>query len=369
MKRVLYLLDYLYSDAGGGTEKQFLLLYQKANVIGIQPYVVFLQDAPVHHKLSWILPPKILNLKKIRSLELLSAVYKLLRYIRDNKIDVIHTMYDDSAIVAAVLSLCSRDLKIIMSLRNMGHEHDARRKKIMSYIFRKSDLVTVNSCAIRDLLVRDYSMKQEHVVVIYNFLKQKESSQINSTEEQDQNFKQLREQHDFVALVISNLRDIKGIQYLIKALKTIVESRDLVIVVLGEGEQRGKYEEMIKEYNLEKRMLLMGYKNNTQQYIDNADLCILASLSEGFSNALIEYAVNKKPIVTTRAGGNIELVNYGEAGVLVEPGDEHALAENIINLLDSPDDMNNIGELAYVHITSLLDENKSINEYKRIYDV
>jgi len=367
MKRILYLLDYLYSDAGGGTEKQFLLLYNKCEKIRVEPSVVFLQDAEVHHKLQWREPPTILNLKKLVSSKLLFSIYSLLRLIRDNKIDIVHTMYDDAAIVAYMLSFLAKDVKIIMSLRNMGHEHNRKKRKIMSQVFSRADLVTANSIAIRDLLVRDYGIEANRVEVIYNF--QTQNAEANKTPDNytDEFFDKECNKHEYTALVISNLRDVKGIEYIINSLAIIVQKADLCICIIGEGEQRAKYEKIIREKNLENYIHLLGYKQHPGYYINHSDICLLASLSEGFSNALIEYALYGKPVVATDVGGNPEILNHGEAGILVKPRDAEMMARKIVELLSSPEMQKRYSLNITDYIHTLLNEDVAIKKYRSIY--
>ncbi len=365
MKRILFILDYLYSDAGGGTEKQFLMLYGKSSKIGIEPYITFLLDAEIHHKLSWKNTPTILNVKSLLSMQFIFAFISLLRFIRDQHIKTIHTMYDDSGIVGYFLSLLVPDLKIIMSLRNMGHEHHGLKKLIMSIVFRKADIMTVNSKSIKNKLISDYRVDSDNIRVIYNFIKDKEEP--NALNTPDSKFLDIRNNHKHLGVVVSNLRDVKGIDAIIEAVNSIKNNIDIGIIIIGEGEQRDKYQNMIDTYGLQNNIYLVGYQNQVEEILQICDICILASLSEGLSNALIEYAFMGKPIIATDVGGNPEILDHGKCGILIKPNDSNSLANEIIKLTSDPDLCRLYSEQILEYSKNMFSEEKAINIYKEIY--
>jgi glycosyltransferase involved in cell wall biosynthesis len=76
------------------------------------------------------------------------------------------------------------------------------------------------------------------------------------------------------------------------------------------------------------------------------DVAVLPSLSEGMSNALLEYMAAGKAIVATAVGGNVDLIEPGVHGLLVPPGDAPRLAAAIGELLIHPDRAARLGRNA-----------------------
>ncbi|MEK7826092.1 MAG: glycosyltransferase family 4 protein [Nitrospirota bacterium] len=66
------------------------------------------------------------------------------------------------------------------------------------------------------------------------------------------------------------------------------------------------------------------------------DIGVLCSLSEGFSNSVLEYMASGLPIVATRVGGATEQIRDGETGLLVPSGDSSALAAALVRLISDP---------------------------------
>jgi glycosyltransferase involved in cell wall biosynthesis len=79
-----------------------------------------------------------------------------------------------------------------------------------------------------------------------------------------------------------------------------------------------------------------GGVTNLRQHLAAADIFVLPSRSEGFSNAIIEAMASSLPVVATDVGGNGEAVKDGITGFLVPPEDPGALSAAILRLISDP---------------------------------
>jgi glycosyltransferase involved in cell wall biosynthesis len=105
--------------------------------------------------------------------------------------------------------------------------------------------------------------------------------------------------------------------------------------IAGSGDEASA-RQLMRQGGIEDRCELRGTVRNVPEFLGELDLAVLASHSEGLSNALLEYMAAARPIVATAVGGNIELVEHGLHGLLVPPGDPAALAGAIMRLLANP---------------------------------
>ena len=90
---------------------------------------------------------------------------------------------------------------------------------------------------------------------------------------------------------------------------------------------------LAKGMNIADRIHFLGEKKEIGELISIFDVAVISSLSEGFSNVLLEYMASAKPVVATDVGGNKEAVIDGETGLLVPPEDARKLADGIKVLL------------------------------------
>ena len=86
--------------------------------------------------------------------------------------------------------------------------------------------------------------------------------------------------------------------------------------------------------------------DSVPDYLASTDILVVPSRWENFPNVCLEGMAAGRAIVASRAGGLPELLNDGEAGCLVEPANAEAIAQQIIHLLDCPDERFRLGRNA-----------------------
>lgn len=137
-----------------------------------------------------------------------------------------------------------------------------------------------------------------------------------------------------IVLNVGNLYDpVKGHRIFIKAISQVVESREDVLgIIVGSGKLEAEILEYIKELHLGDHVRLVGSKPHDQIpfWINACDVFVLPSLNEGNPTVMFEVLGCGKPFVGTKVGGVPEVIISEDYGLLVEPGDPDALAEQII---------------------------------------
>jgi len=136
---------------------------------------------------------------------------------------------------------------------------------------------------------------------------------------------------------IAHFYPTKGLKYLIKSAKIVLEKFPQVIFILiGDGSERNHLEELIKKYHLENNFFLIGEIPEAAQYLKAFDLFVLPSLKEGFPYVILEAMSAGLPIIASRVGGVPEMIEDKKNGLLVNPSQEKDLARKITLLLKNP---------------------------------
>ena len=114
------------------------------------------------------------------------------------------------------------------------------------------------------------------------------------------------------------------------------EQTNVILIVIGEGHEREKLENLIKNLGLENNMFLIGSIPDAYQYLKAFDLFVLPSIKEGQPWTILEAMAAETPIVATNIAGIPETIENEKSGLLVEPADPEALANAIEKMLTHP---------------------------------
>lgn len=132
----------------------------------------------------------------------------------------------------------------------------------------------------------------------------------------------------------------KGLEALIGVLSNLQKRYpDISLVIIGEGEERRKLESQVAQSGLGERVRFTGRisKDALGAAIRAADVFVLNTAYEGLSPQLIEVMDLGVPIVTTKSGGNPELITNGINGFLIDFNDTVQLEEAITRVLSHPE--------------------------------
>ena len=116
----------------------------------------------------------------------------------------------------------------------------------------------------------------------------------------------------------------------------IQQNYPIELWIIGEGEEKEKLENYIRDNGLEKVVTLLGFQSNPYAYLTQCDLFVCSSVSEGYSTAVTEALILGLPVITTDCSGMNELLLNGKYGVITENSEE-ALYTGLKTLLDNPE--------------------------------
>jgi glycosyltransferase involved in cell wall biosynthesis len=135
------------------------------------------------------------------------------------------------------------------------------------------------------------------------------------------------------------LLPIKGSEVLFKAMLTVWQVHPHAeLVYVGRGPLRQLLETEAARNKVSGKVHFLGWRKDIQEILPILDIFVLPSMNEGMGRVLVEAMASQKPIVASRTGGIPDLVEHGQNGLLVPPGDAQRLASAIIHLLDNPED-------------------------------
>ncbi len=195
-------------------------------------------------------------------------------------------------------------------------------------LFERSDtrFFIANSQRGRQEILTHYRTAPEKIKVIYNAVELSPESTAPAVTGR-------RVGEEKILLFVGSGFRRKGLHFLIRALPDILKEVEARLIVVGEGNQ-GKAARLAASLGVGRQISFIGPVKDPGPYYQGADVFVLPSLYEPFSNACLEAMSRGLPVVTTEMNGASEALVSGENGVVVrDPADLKDLAPAVIRAL------------------------------------
>lgn len=339
--RILMVTTYFHPIVGG-TEQQALALAKRLVQDGHAVTVATcwfpslkrferMDGIPVHRV---ILP---FGRGALYALSYLSSLMAFLVQ-RRHEYDLIHAhaLFLD-AFAAGMMRRRLRKPVVVKAACGGGFGDVARLARVPGGALIRSRLLAVDRVVVTSRQVRDellaYRVPHARIVEIPNGV---ETGRFHPLQEREGLRTALGVRGEVVCFV-GRLTPQKGVDVLLESWTTVTSNYpDATLLIVGKGPQEEELKRVVERLQLGDGVLFCGEQHDVLPYLQAADLFVLPSRAEGMSNALLEAMACGLPCVVTRIGGNVDLIQDGENGSLVEPEDSHQLAEVIVRHLQEP---------------------------------
>jgi glycosyltransferase involved in cell wall biosynthesis len=167
---------------------------------------------------------------------------------------------------------------------------------------------------------------------------------------------------------IGRMVALKRYDVLIRAFSRIGDSYPGAhLVLVGDGPLRPELVRLAERLKLSHRVHFPGHQSEPERYLRCMDVFALSSESEGMPQVIMEAAAAGIPIVASGVGGIPELIKHNESGLLVEPGDEEALAAGLHHLLGNPQLSSKLSRAAKERVLAHHGVNRMAGDYHRAF--
>jgi glycosyltransferase involved in cell wall biosynthesis len=331
LPHVLLVLDQFPKTLGGG-ERIVLKLAALLPKYGYRASILTFSVHPASTVLdSPPCPIYVLPLTRTYDLTALRAALDFRQLLKRENIRIVQTFFESSDIWAGFVTKTVANTKLVWSRRDLGILRTSKHHIAYRLMANAPDAVFAVSEQVRKHCIEVDRVNPARVVTIYNGLN---LSDWNAT------LRPIKAPGEILVTTVGNIRRVKGHDIFIKAAASIVSRFPKVSFSIAgdvlEPDYFAELQALIQDLNLSDHFHFAGGVTDLHKHLSTADIFVLPSRSEGFSNAIVEAMAASLPVVATEVGGNAEAVKNGVSGFLVPPEDPAALSAAIIRLLSDP---------------------------------
>ena len=207
-------------------------------------------------------------------------------------------------------------------------------KTAVTFSINKSDAVTSVSQSLKEDTQRLFNTKKD-ITVIPNFIDLDKYTPTTKNCQRDL----LAMPDERVITHISNFRSVKRIPDVIHIFNAIQKEIPSKLMMIGEGPEREKAEQLCTELNIEKKVVFLGNSNEVNKILCFSDLFLLPSETESFGLSALEAMASGVPVVSSNSGGLPEVNINGVSGFLSPVGDIKSMSQNAIHILKNKTDL------------------------------
>ena len=266
-----------------------------------------------------------------KPLSIIKGAFLLNKIMKNHLPDIIHShMYSGEMLVSFYKLLFSTPAKCISSVQSLHTQIRKRnmpaRKFLDRLVIKHYHKFIACSQAVKyELVHKGYPEKA--VEVIYNGV---DFSHCNSSHPD----KKSKEKP--IIGVISRLAHYKGIDFLIKAVPSVVQIYpQCEFWIIGDGSEKSNLIKLTNELNISRFVSFLGSQTNIHDYLSRLTILVVPSLCEPLGISAIEGLAEKIPVIATAVDGLPEIIINNKTGFLVQPGKPDEIANKIIWILQN----------------------------------
>ncbi len=261
---------------------------------------------------------------------------KLVDVVRNEKLELLHVHYAIPHATVAylakkILLTEGRYVPVITTLHGTDITlvgNNPAFSPVVEFSINKSDGVTAVSESLKQQTLDSFKIEKD-IKVIYNFIDFNRFKKVNK----DHFKKAIAPNGEKILVHVSNFRKVKRIDDVIRAFQKIYEKIPCKLMLVGDGPERNRLEELCRQIGLCHEIRFLGKQEAVEEVLAVSDLFLMPSESESFGLAALEAMACEVPVISSNAGGLPEVNIEGITGYLSEIGDVDSLAQSSIKLL------------------------------------
>ena len=372
MKKILFIIT---KSEIGGAQKYVLDMATGAKNAGFAVAVASEQNSYFYETLTE-LGIEFIEIKNLqRSVNFAmdaKLLFELIKIIRKEKPDVVHLNSSKIGALGAIAAKLARVPRVVFTAhgwafrdpRQVWEKYAIIAVSRLAALFQDR-IICVSECD-KEAALKYKIAPPEKLVVIHNGINPKALSLLARKEART---RLDIDEKSLVVGTIANFYKTKSLDTLVlAAISAIHLSPQIKFVIIGDGPERIKIEELIKKYRLDGHFLLTGTMKNAGQFLKAFDIFVMPSKKEGLPYALLEAMAAKIACVASAVGGIPEIIENERNGLLIKDMSPGKLNDAISRLIRDKKTTRALGAAAAETIQSKFSLKQMLEKTLALYD-
>jgi len=314
---------------------------------------------------------KVDELKQNLSSINIATTYKLVKYLKEERPDILHSSLFHANFHGRLAGLVSSIPHLI--IEEHGQHKQYKGIKFFPYILmdfllsRFSNFIICCSEELKNDIVEKEKLPRNRIISIENCL---DLDMYKIKRQREELRKRYDMSEEMIFITVAGLKVGKGHEYLIEAFREVKDmGYSFKCFFAGDGPLKNMLRNKCHKLGLLEDIIFLGHIEGIADYLNASDVFMLPSFSEGLSIALMEGMLMGLASIVTDVGANSNLIKTGFNGTLVSPGDKRGLRDTIIFYLQNRDLIKEFGKRSMSIIeTRYSSVDKYIRRYCELWD-
>lgn len=364
--RVLHLIS---GGDTGGAKTHLISLMKGLNKIIDAKVICFIEDTFYED----VKKAKVnIEVYKQKSRSDMSVVHKLVKEIKEGNYDIIHCHGARANFIGMFLK--RKINKPMITTIHSDYKLDFKDNFYKRLVFttlntialKKFDYYIAISDNFKEMLI-NRGFESNKVYIAYNGIDLDVEPLFASKEDFLKRYN-INGEDKIIVGIAARLDLVKDHETFIKAADIVLKNRkDVIFLIAGNGNDEDRLKSMVKSLGIEESIHFLGFVNDPYSFFNAIDINVLTSISESFPYVILEGAIMRKTIISTKVGGVGKLIKDGYNGYLIDIGNEEDLAKKINILLDNKSNIKNMGENLYNDVKNNYSSDSMAQTHVKIY--
>lgn len=363
---VSLLVDTVGIDAG--TEQLVAKIAKRIDSNRFDVHLCCLSDSERLREMGHYCHTKLFPTQSFHSLSGIRQIAAMRRYLKAEQVDVAHSFMIRTAILGVSAAYRSRTFSVTTRM-SMDWYTPYMRRLFRYYLNPRTSRIMANSEAIKQVASKMEALDPSRIDVMYQgvdtsrFTPYGEDPSVHSSAAS----LGIPEGAEVVGIV-ANYRPVKDLALFLRGARIVKDNAPrAAFLLVGKGESRSELTNLARELNIANSVFFTDGEGDVRDHLASMSIACLSSISEGFSNAILEYMACGLPVVATAVGGNGEAVLDGQNGYLVRERTPEAYAAPIIRLLQNQDLRRKMGANSLMRARELFSMDGFVARLERYY--